>query len=75
MQEVYRFFTVVFTVVFVVIFGEGLLVDDETMGLTVFFTTPWPRFPPGPGKDFLKTMEALGELLEGPVGQECQDCG
>ena len=40
MQVVYHFFTVGFTVVFVVIFGEGLLVGDETIGLMEFFTTP-----------------------------------
>lgn len=30
------------------------------------FTTPWPRLPPSPGRDFLKTIDDLGESLEGP---------
>ena len=51
-----------------VLVGVSLSAVLAGVGLTeVVFTTPWPLFPPGPGKDFLKTMEARGELLEGPV--------
>lgn len=69
-MQVYRFFTESFAVVFVVTFGKDLVDDATILGLLVFFTNPCPRFPPGPGNDFLKTIEALGELLEDPVGKE-----
>ena len=47
--------------------GAGLNVDGAVGLPVVFFTTPCPLFPPGPGNDFLNTMDALGELLEGPI--------